>query len=1080
MCDGWRWWSGYVLFGGAKARGSLPHPGRNSHHLPESTQRCCYCVRRVSVTDQEEPTLSKRLQILTEEEIDALYGRPCFTAEERELYFTLTGPEQQILQRFRLLHVQVYFLLQLGYFKAKQLLFTFALADVPDDVSYLVERYFPDATHRPVRPLTKRTILKVRQVILELCQYRLCTAAERHQLLLRAQQAARISSQPIYVFRAVLQYLIDQRLVLPGYTVMQEAIVGKALTAEHNRLMSLLQTHLTAAECATLDQLFDDVDGLYHITLLKREPKEFTRTEMRQELNRGDTLRPLYQVATRIVPYLAISNEAIKYYASLVGYYSVFRLTQLDRWTVYLYLLCFILHRYQRVHDHLLTCFIHLVNGALDEVKVAVKDDIAEQRLERNADLAKAGHILKLFTSDQIAATAPFEDVRTQAFAILDRHKLDRIADYISTKVSFDEQALHWEQFEKQARRLKLHLRPLLLAVDLSATRADAPLLSAIQFLKTTFQHGRSLGQLAADTIPTTFIPVRHKRYLYTHDETGHKRLIPDRYELLVYRLLRNALEAGDIFCRHSVRFRSFEDDLLDNQQWKDKERLIVQTGLLILLQPVQDHLAALERLLEERIQAVNQRILQKENTHFQIKSRGKRIRWTLQYPRGSEPVNHPIFDTVRQVDIGSLLHFVDQACQFLTQFDHVLGRYGKQAADNRALRACLIAWGTNMGLGRMGEISDISYQTLARTSENFIRPETLKAANDCVSNAIASLPIFQYYDLGEVVHSSSDGQKFESRLPTFNARHASKYFGLQRGIVAYTLIANHIPVNARIIGANEHESHYVFDLLFNNTTSIQSQVHSTDTHGTNEVNFALLHMFNYQFAPRYKNIQEKMRTALYGFQHPRQYGDLILKPIRKINTELIREEWDNLQRIFVSLALKTTTQSIIVSKLSAYARKNKTRRALWEYDAIIRSLYLLDYIDSPPLRQNVQRALNRGENYHQLRRAVSYANFGKLRFKSEDDQVLWSECSRLISNSIIYYNATILSRLLAHKEAAGGREGAAVLKQVSPVAWQHINFYGRYEFTKAPTPINLDGIVAELAQRPIVPVEEAAEGTAP
>ena len=119
-----------------------------------------------------------------------------------------------------------------------------------------------------------------------------------------------------------------------------------------------------------------------------------------------------------------------------------------------------------------------------------------------------------------------------------------------------------------------------------------------------------------------------------------------------------------------------------------------------------------------------------------------------------------------------------------------------------------------------------------------------------------------------------------------------------------------------------------------------------------------------------------------------------------------------------VSLALKTTTQSIIVGKLSAYARKNKTRRALWEYDNIIRSLYLLEYLDSPPLRQQVQRALNRGENYHHLRRAVAYANFGKLRFRTEHDQQLWGECSRLLTNAIIYYNATILSNLLAYKEA--------------------------------------------------------------
>jgi len=33
---------------------------------------------------------------------------------------------------------------------------------------------------------------------------------------------------------------------------------------------------------------------------------------------------------------------------------------------------------------------------------------------------------------------------------------------------------------------------------------------------------------------------------------------------------------------------------------------------------------------------------------------------------------------------------------------------------------------------------------------------------------------------------------------------------GEYKGIVAYTLVANHIPINATVIGANEHESHYV------------------------------------------------------------------------------------------------------------------------------------------------------------------------------------------------------------------------------------------------------------------------------
>ena len=50
------------------------------------------------------------------------------------------------------------------------------------------------------------------------------------------------------------------------------------------------------------------------------------------------------------------------------------------------------------------------------------------------------------------------------------------------------------------------------------------------------------------------------------------------------------------------------------------------------------------------------------------------------------------------------------------------------------------------------------------------------------------------------------------------------------------------------------------------------------------------------------------------------------------------------------------------------------------------------------------------------LHKAVSYANFGKLRFKTEGEQQIWNECGRLIANCIIFYNATILSNLLRHQ----------------------------------------------------------------
>jgi hypothetical protein len=126
--------------------------------------------------------------------------------------------------------------------------------------------------------------------------------------------------------------------------------------------------------------------------------------------------------------------------------------------------------------------------------------------------------------------------------------------------------------------------------------------------------------------------------------------------------------------------------------------------------------------------------------------------------------------------------------------------------------------------------------------------------------------------------------------------------------------------------------------------------------------------------------------------------------------------------------------------------------------------------VDSLALRRSVHRSLNRGESYHQLKRAIAYANLGKLRFTTEYDQQIWDERSRLITNCIIFYNASILSTLLLRNEQHGDPDPAALLRHISPVAWQHINFYGRYEFAKLPAYIDMDKIVQDIVLRPVDP----------
>ena len=105
------------------------------------------------------------------------------------------------------------------------------------------------------------------------------------------------------------------------------------------------------------------------------------------------------------------------------------------------------------------------------------------------------------------------------------------------------------------------------------------------------------MGARASDSLPAGVIPKTMRRYLCRQaEEDGDKQVIANRYEFWIYRLMRSALEAGDLFCQDSVRFRSFEDDLIDGRQWQHKQSLTEEAGLAAFKQPAGEHLAGLEQ----------------------------------------------------------------------------------------------------------------------------------------------------------------------------------------------------------------------------------------------------------------------------------------------------------------------------------------------------------------------------------------------------------------------------------------------------------------------------------------------------
>jgi TnpA family transposase len=681
---------------------------------------------------------------------------------------------------------------------------------------------------------------------------------------------------------------------------------------------------------------------------------------------------------------------------------------------------------------------------------------------DASTNLRAAGKVLNLFIDDSIPCDALFSSVKKRAFSLLAPERFVTVSSYMRD-IAFDKTGFEWSHYTTLSQTIKRNVRHLFSELDFAGGVEDAPLLEAVVFLQGLLRNGKSPRQINPSAFPTAFIPKSLQRYLYTSEPGKKKRLDVDRYEFLVYRLLRNALEAGDVFGEDSTEFRRFEDDLIGDARWENRDAVLREIGAPILLTPIEETLTVLHEAIETKLKAVNERIDNGDNPHIKVRDRGEKRRWSLLYPDSDEPANGSFYGQLPGIGIANLLWFVAGRTGFLQAFSHALDRYGKNDADPREILACVVAMGTNMGLQKISEVSGLSYGSLATTARNYLRPETLHSAKDAISNATASLPAFHLFDIRDEVHSSSDGQRFETQINTFNARHAPKYFGLQKGVSACTLVANHVPVNAAIIGTHEHESHYVFDLLYNNTSDIQPERHSTDTHGANQVNFWILHAFGYQFAPRYRDLHKKI-GGLIGLHHPGHYGDWLIKPSRKAYDDLIIREWPNIQRIMASFAQKDVTQATIVRKLSSYVRQNQTKKALWELDNLCRTLYILEFIDDVCPRQAVQKALNRGEAYHRLRRAIAYVKSGKFRVQTEVEQQIWNGCSRLIANAIINYNTQLLSRVYEQKRAAGDHAAMDLIRRMSPVAWQHVNLFGSFEFNPTNSPIDIDALAAYYA----------------
>jgi hypothetical protein len=87
---------------------------------------------------------NERLTILSEAEQAALYELPDFDDDQRLEYLTFTDEERALALSRPHLSAKIYCMLQIGYFKAKKLLFHFRWDEAEEDIKFILQQYFPE------------------------------------------------------------------------------------------------------------------------------------------------------------------------------------------------------------------------------------------------------------------------------------------------------------------------------------------------------------------------------------------------------------------------------------------------------------------------------------------------------------------------------------------------------------------------------------------------------------------------------------------------------------------------------------------------------------------------------------------------------------------------------------------------------------------------------------------------------------------------------------------------------------------------------------------------------------------------
>lgn len=759
-----------------------------------------------------------RIEFLTGSEIKNFESVPEFKNNfERDYFFKL--PKKIYDQALTLGNDELFciFTLMYGYFKVSNKFFDFNGYN-EDDIRHICTKYQIEVSNSMVQP-SIRTIQRYKQIIKFYFQIVELNSEIESKLQQHAIELASNFTHRKKIFYSLVDYSKKLTIEIPSYFTLSK-IISAALNNQTENILAVLKIYKNDERLKLLGDFTDKDENFknrYNIGSYKKLGYSTNKKQMLTSLTHLETIRSKFTILKPIIDEVGITDKISQYYSKWLEQSKVLQLTRKQELEQQFLLLSFVKYQYYIRNDNLVDRFIAIIQSTKNTLLRHQKDlhfvnepkQTALIASLENANISILNEVSQIINSDTIDDTTKISTLKS-----LINSKTQALKALFEEKTTIEKNHLNRFDFlQKASQSLQGKLSGVVKLLEFDEKSSNKHLIKAIRY----FKENSNLTKLA----PTDFLSEEEKTVLLDDENRFRVSL----YKALLFIHISDGIRSGILNLKYSYKYKSFEDYLIPKDEFFQEKKALLAYYELDHLGNFSEYIDPINKKLEHSFEITNRRIIKDNNAHFKATA-DSFILSTPKLEKTEEQLEHTIakyFPQAELISVIDLLHSVQVKTDFLDSFKHYSlqnTRIGK--LDPNLLYASIVGYGCNISLSKMAKISKgISENELDTTTTWYLNEENTVEANDKIVAYIDSLEISKLFKANQDInHTSSDGQKYniKSSIDSTNAGWSHKYFGLDKGVVAYTFIdEGHKLFYSIVINVNERESGYVIDGLMHN-----------------------------------------------------------------------------------------------------------------------------------------------------------------------------------------------------------------------------------------------------------------------